>query len=52
MAVAGHSPRFLWHCGVFILDHCKQQQAALDFFSEELVISQVISHVYNMYTAV
>lgn len=36
----------------FFLDHCKQQQAALDLSSEELVISPVISHVYNMCSAV
>lgn len=42
-AVAGHSPRFLWHCGIscFFSDHCRQQRAALDFASEELVISGV-----------
>lgn len=37
---------------LFFLDHCRQQQAALDFVWEELVISGVISHVYNMYSAV
>lgn len=36
----------------FFPDHCKQQQAALDFYWEELVITQIISHVYNMYSAV